>query len=922
MAVARLGLVGPAPDLRASSDSGVSDADNTTNDNTPTFDVARPDPRVPYYRLLRDGVPAGGGYEFGSSATAAPQADGASDYTIRYVDLAGNASPTSRPLRVTIDTSAPQAVPPVPDLRAESDSGISNTDDITNDNTPTVRVAPFLPAPYYRLYQDGAAVTGPYATATEFTPAALADGAHDFSLALVDAAGNQSAPGPALRVAVDTTAPTSSQVAGTIDLAFSAADRFTYEDADQDLIYTGTLAEPDGAMLVSAYAGSPGRWTTLVMRIRPDGTPDPAYGTSGRVLIPGFAGSVVRGGGGDGSVLVSGGGRIARLLPGGVPDPAFGDDGVVELPVGAGDLATVAPDGKIVLAWYTPHPVNGDYGVSRLNPDGTPDPSFAGGGAARLPAGLLDVYGVAVAADGKVVLAAQTGNWESQTAVVVRYNADGTLDTAFANRGVFASRQRLGGGYARVVLPQADGTTLVGGEGSAGGFVLRLTPGGTIDNTFGSGGVRFADRLQGISAAVRLPGGGFVFGAAAKAPGFGFFAIDDHGNLDARFGDGGQSAAAPALYGGVTDLALSPGKGLLVAGGAAYTGVFVFRLHGATSGLAYLDPGSDTGVSKADHVTNDNTPTFDLAVADDPGPGGTYARLYRGGGTRVSGPYQSDGPYTAGPQPDGVWAYALRLVDAAGNESDPGPGRSVTIDTVAPRVEDVLVGSSTWSPSFLAYLKGKGLGDGGYSVARPGGQAAGVPWVKMDRVTVRLSEPLALPRPLTATDLLVAGVRTPRYNPSSVEHNPAADRVVWHSNGPPVMDRLLLAFPGPASPNVPFVDAAGNAMAGLSGRVDLLPGDAGLDRRVNATDLLMVRRRMGRSAANPGGSANGYSPFADINGDGAVNTFDMLLVRTRFGQTLPAAQPIAPTAVPVGMFASARISARERWDEEAAAVLT
>ena len=64
-----------APDLQASSDTGVSDTDNLTNDNTPTFDAAG----APYFRLYRDGVQISGDYESGHATPTAAQPDGAYD---------------------------------------------------------------------------------------------------------------------------------------------------------------------------------------------------------------------------------------------------------------------------------------------------------------------------------------------------------------------------------------------------------------------------------------------------------------------------------------------------------------------------------------------------------------------------------------------------------------------------------------------------------------------------------------------------------------------------------------------------------------------------------------------------------------------------------------------------------------------------
>src|SRR5690606_22745741 len=64
-----------------------------------------------------------------------------------------NSRPRSDPSETTtihVDTVAPP-VPAAPDLAASSDSGISSTDNITNDDTPTLLVSA---EGFYRIYRE------------------------------------------------------------------------------------------------------------------------------------------------------------------------------------------------------------------------------------------------------------------------------------------------------------------------------------------------------------------------------------------------------------------------------------------------------------------------------------------------------------------------------------------------------------------------------------------------------------------------------------------------------------------------------------------------------------------------------------------------------------------------------------------------
>ncbi|MHB1036756.1 MAG: Ig-like domain-containing protein [Pirellulales bacterium] len=93
-------------DLRTASDLGISATDNITADNTPSFNLSVP--TGSYFRVYRDGVKISGDIE--SRATYGPptvQADGTYAYTLAVLDVAGNISPESLPLAVTIETQAP-----------------------------------------------------------------------------------------------------------------------------------------------------------------------------------------------------------------------------------------------------------------------------------------------------------------------------------------------------------------------------------------------------------------------------------------------------------------------------------------------------------------------------------------------------------------------------------------------------------------------------------------------------------------------------------------------------------------------------------------------------------------------------------------------------------------------------------------------
>jgi large repetitive protein len=213
----------PVPTLTAGSDSGAT-GDLITNDTTPTV------------RVSFTGAAAGdvvtltvGGSQVGTATltggnigagfvdiTTSALADGPRTIAATVTTGAGNVSPTGN-LTLTIDSTTPAA--PGVTLTAGSDSGTPG-DNITNDTTPTVRVAlngTGATAPVagdiVRLTVGGTQVgtatlsAGDIgATFVDVTTTALAAGSRTIATTVTDAAGNTSAAGN-LTLTIDTSTP-------------------------------------------------------------------------------------------------------------------------------------------------------------------------------------------------------------------------------------------------------------------------------------------------------------------------------------------------------------------------------------------------------------------------------------------------------------------------------------------------------------------------------------------------------------------------------------------------------------------------------------------------------------------------------------------------------------------------------------------
>lgn len=291
----------------------------------------------------------------------------------------------------------------------------------------------------------------------------------------------------------------------------------------------------------------------LAARFNPAGVYDPAFGGTvpmdgifyGVALLP--TGSVVAVGDHNTTAL------LVRYTSAGGLDPSFGLAGVAttDFTFLPGVTAGLQPDGKLVV---------GNYGAGttlvRFNSDGSPDKTFGAGGRVTPALGGP----MAIQGDGKILKADEVLNGSS-TWEVVRYNADGTVDRTFGSGGEAAIHLKLPYGYTGAnvidISVQPGGDIVIGGDietygpGGLHGFALaRLTPSGTQDLTFGSGGTTSMTIAAGsiigkalvLDAAGRIVVAGFM--RTSPMDSFWIERYTAAGMADTSFGNGGAVTIA------------------------------------------------------------------------------------------------------------------------------------------------------------------------------------------------------------------------------------------------------------------------------------------------------------------------------------------------------------------------------------------
>jgi uncharacterized delta-60 repeat protein len=223
-----------------------------------------------------------------------------------------------------------------------------------------------------------------------------------------------------------------------------------------------------------------GRRDFAVARASADGTLDSGFGGDG--------GTTVKIGGGtgddaeandvavqeDGKVLLGGsrfgtGVDVVRLSAGGSPDGSFANGaGQVSLPgMSQGGFLAIQPDGKLIVAGSD----GVDAVVERLNPNGDPDSTFSGDGRAPVDFGATDAANdVALQPDGKIVIAGSAVSGDAGDIGVARLQPNGSLDTTFGNGGI-ARVNVTPGDLGNTLALQPDGKIVVGGTSGS-----RVTP--------------------------------------------------------------------------------------------------------------------------------------------------------------------------------------------------------------------------------------------------------------------------------------------------------------------------------------------------------------------------------------------------------------------------------------------------------------
>lgn len=132
----------------------------------------------------------------------------------------------------------------------------------------------------------------------------------------------------------------------------------------------------------------------------------------------------------------------------------------------------------------------------RYKPDGSLDPSFGYGGVYWDSTVNCRLYGIIVAADGKILACGYTNTGlYSNEFMVYRFLPNGFPDSTFSNDGrAFVNFGTIYGNFPNDIHEQSDGKIIVSGTytprlNADHYAICRFLPNGTLDNSFGTNGI-------------------------------------------------------------------------------------------------------------------------------------------------------------------------------------------------------------------------------------------------------------------------------------------------------------------------------------------------------------------------------------------------------------------------------------------------
>jgi len=394
---------------------------------------------------------------------------------------------------------------------------------------------------------------------------------------------------------------------GTLDASFGTGGvvvtDFEYSGSSTYLEINAMAIQSDGKIVVAGYIDNEDNNTEdfIVARYNVDGTVDTTFGTNG-MAITDFEGKEDRATAiaiqTDGNIVVAGYSRnpndsdkkdfvLARYTAAGALDSAFGTNGKVTTDVGSdGDYAyaiALQSDGKIVVVGYTQDSSINKFAVVRYKSNGEVDSNFGISGIVKTPIpSSNNAYASSVVIDssGNIIVAGTAEVSGKSVFAIARYTSSGTLDTSFGSGGIVTTSFDSNSATASALALQSDGKIIVAGittNSTSPGYcyyaLARYNTNGSLDTSFGTNGKVETyinnDQQYTNIYAMKIQSNGKIVIAGSKDDHCAFARYNADGTVDTTFGSNGFVFKTIGNKGAINALALQT-DGKIVAGGYMY----------------------------------------------------------------------------------------------------------------------------------------------------------------------------------------------------------------------------------------------------------------------------------------------------------------------------------------------------------------
>ncbi|MBE2283891.1 MAG: cadherin-like beta sandwich domain-containing protein [Prosthecobacter sp.] len=264
---------------------------------------------------------------------------------------------------------------------------------------------------------------------------------------------------------------------GVLDATFDTDGKVVTDFGGVSDEAIGVAVQGDGKIVVCGTNGA----DFIIARYLSTGALDTTFGIAGKVTTD-FGGSetanniIVLS---DGKILVSGdcepGGTsgfvVARYLTNGMLDSTFGTAGKVVTPSIGGEngcacAMALQEDGKLIVGGRDVN-ANICFAMVRYLANGTVDTSFGSNGFVRTTFGLnsfTEGNDIAIGPDGRIVIAGTATVGGFSQFAMARYLPDGTLDTSFDGDGLLTTNFNSTDAYIASIKLQADGKIVAAGN--------------------------------------------------------------------------------------------------------------------------------------------------------------------------------------------------------------------------------------------------------------------------------------------------------------------------------------------------------------------------------------------------------------------------------------------------------------------------